>query len=376
MSPTAWGRLGPRRNRSRGECRLPAGTTSSAVSRSRCSAVGNTPHLRYSRTLARSRTRATSLASTETPGSGTWRSASQAVARSNRTVGCSALKPGACVQPAHQREPDTGISEVRIPKAPPNLGGMLPSRVRSSAILGQTCNVMKAELGRDIRDNVRRNRGWLCQERAQESNGGQLEREPQLVVGTATDSDQIKVGVVEMEVGSKLLIRWRTNKVAVRSLLSGRQEFGWHPCRSLRRRRSATSNAGGTPLQLNPKVLDQNASREFLFHYYSEAKFAAGVGRTSPDGPAALRWTRQWQRRTPSRCRRNTTIVPPAGPKPTFGTVSPFRRMCQVFFGCVTPRTGKEEAAWPSIAGDLRGGRDEAAAASAGRSLSATPPRC
>jgi hypothetical protein len=68
-----------------------------------------------------------------------------------------------------------------------------------------------------------------------------LEREPQLVVGTATDSDLITVGVVEVDVDSKLLIRWRTNKVAVRLLLGSGEEFGWH-----RRRAYA---AGAQPLQ-------------------------------------------------------------------------------------------------------------------------------
>jgi hypothetical protein len=38
-------------------------------------------------------------------------------------------------------------------------------------------------------------------------------------VVSSPHGDQLTVGIVEVEVGGKLLIRWRTNKVAVRLLL-------------------------------------------------------------------------------------------------------------------------------------------------------------
>src|SRR5690348_2124956 len=75
-----------------------------------------------------------------------------------------------------------------------------------------------------------------CQEGAQEARGGQLKSESQLVVGSFPHVDQITVGIVKVEVGGKLLIRWLTNKVAVRLFLGVSEEFGWHRRRSLRRR--------------------------------------------------------------------------------------------------------------------------------------------
>jgi len=93
-----------------------------------------------------------------------------------------------------------------------------------------------AELGRHIGDNGWRHGRWLGQEGAQEACGGQLKSEPQLVVFSSPHVDHLTVGIVEVEVGGKLLIRWRTHKVAVRLFLGVGEEFGWHRRRSLRRR--------------------------------------------------------------------------------------------------------------------------------------------
>ncbi len=87
--PAAVGWVGPRRSRSSGERRLPAGTTNSCLSRSRCSAEGRPANLRYRRTLARSRMRVISLARTDTP----------------------AVTPG--VRPARRWPDRTGRSAVR-----------------------------------------------------------------------------------------------------------------------------------------------------------------------------------------------------------------------------------------------------------------------
>jgi len=152
--------------------------------------------------------RVISRARTDTPGSNTWRSTSQAVARSNRTLGCSALSQ-ARVQPAHKRERDAGITELAVPIDAPYFGCMFPGGVGSCAILGQTGHVADAELGSNRRDNGRRDVGWLGQERAQEPSGGQLQREPELVLCTAPHFDQLKVGGARREEVDDLVVEGR-----------------------------------------------------------------------------------------------------------------------------------------------------------------------
>ena len=96
---------------------------------------------------------------------------------------------------------------------------MFPGGVGSCAILGQTGHVADAELGGHIRDNVRRDVGWLGQERAQEPSGRQLQREPELVVCAAPHFDQLKVGIVEVKVALELLVRgWSALLVLTRIL--------------------------------------------------------------------------------------------------------------------------------------------------------------
>jgi hypothetical protein len=113
---------------------------------------------------------------------------------------------------------------------------MFPGGVGSCAILGQTGRVADAELGGHIRDNVRRDVGWLGQERAQEPSGGQLECEPQPAVGAAPYFDQLKVGIVEVKVALELLVRGWSAVVPVGQFLGVGEEFRWQRCRSLRRR--------------------------------------------------------------------------------------------------------------------------------------------
>src|SRR5229473_4532977 len=152
-------------------------------------------------------------------------------------------QPGTCVQPAHKRQRDVGITELAVPIDAPYFGCMFPGGVGSCAILGQTGHVADAELGGHIRDNIRRDVGWLGQERAQEPSGGQLEREPELVLCAAPHFDQLKVGIVEVKVALELLVRGWSAVVTVRQFLGVGKEFGWHWPRSLRRRRSANSDA-------------------------------------------------------------------------------------------------------------------------------------
>src|SRR5207247_5108799 len=126
---------------------------------------------------------------------------------------------------------------------PSNLGCMFPGGVGSCTIVGQTGHVANTELGGHIRDNIRRDIGWLGQERAQEPGSGQLKREPQLVLCAAPYFDQLEVGIVEVKVALELLVRGWSAVVPVRQLLGVGKEFGWHRRQSLRRRRSARSDA-------------------------------------------------------------------------------------------------------------------------------------
>ncbi|MBV9323862.1 MAG: DUF4158 domain-containing protein [Chloroflexi bacterium] len=68
------------------------------------------------------------------------------------------------------------------------------------------------------------------------ARGGQLKSEAQPVVDSSPHVDQLTVGIVKVEIGSKLLMRWRTNEVTVCLFLGVSEEFGRHRRRSLRRR--------------------------------------------------------------------------------------------------------------------------------------------
>ena len=78
---------GPSRSRSRGLCRAPSGTTTSASRRARCSVVSREVSRRNRWPVARERTRATARSSTDRPGNSTLAATSQATARSNSVEG-------------------------------------------------------------------------------------------------------------------------------------------------------------------------------------------------------------------------------------------------------------------------------------------------
>ena len=80
-------RTGPSRRRSSGLIRSASGTTSNCSSRARCSGVTCIVSRCHNRSLARERTRATARSSTVSPGNKTLLARSQAIARSNRTLG-------------------------------------------------------------------------------------------------------------------------------------------------------------------------------------------------------------------------------------------------------------------------------------------------
>src|SRR5438552_1423521 len=71
--------------------------------------------------------------------------------------------------------------------------------------------------------------GWLGQERAQEPSGGQLQREPELVLRAAPHFDQFKVGIVEVKVALELLVRGWSDVVLGSS---GRPHRSTHGARS------------------------------------------------------------------------------------------------------------------------------------------------
>ena len=80
-------RAGPVRHRSSSDTRAPGGTASSASSAARCPAVSAAYSVSHSRCVAASRSRATSLASRDTPGSSTSRSRSHPAASAKIAFG-------------------------------------------------------------------------------------------------------------------------------------------------------------------------------------------------------------------------------------------------------------------------------------------------
>src|SRR5260370_5919870 len=132
------------------------------------------------------------------------------------------------LQPTHEAEGLGWVREVTIEVNPPNLGSMLPGGGGSCGIVRQATYVADAELRSHIRDSVLGHVGRLIQERAQEPRSGQLEGEPELVVYTTPDVEQLEVSVIQVEVAGQLLSLRRSDGPAVRLLTVGREEFDWH----------------------------------------------------------------------------------------------------------------------------------------------------
>jgi hypothetical protein len=78
-------------------------------------------------------------------------------------------------------------------------------------------------------------------------------------VVSSPHADQLTIGIVKVEVGGELLIRWRTNEVTVSLFRGVSEEFGWHRRRSLRRRSSAHIKRRRDASSVDGGALDQNA---------------------------------------------------------------------------------------------------------------------
>jgi hypothetical protein len=61
---------------------------------------------------------------------------------------------------------------------------------------------------------------------AQETNGGQVQGEPELVVHATPRVHKLTVGIVEVKVAGKLLVRWRPDKPYACSWASVRNSPG------------------------------------------------------------------------------------------------------------------------------------------------------
>ena len=60
-----------------------------------------------------------------------------------------------------------------------------------------------------------------------------MQGEPELVVYTTPDVEQLEVSIIQVEVARQLLSRRRSDMPAVGLLLVGREEFDWHRRRTL-----------------------------------------------------------------------------------------------------------------------------------------------
>ena len=159
--------------------------------------------MRQSRSAAWSRVAATSRVSVETPGKRILRSTRRAVARSNKTVGRSALSHAPRVQPLHQPKVLGLIGEIAIPETLSDLGGMVPTRVAETVWREISCRP-NVELGGHVGNDAGRHTCRIGQERADESGRDNLQRHAETVVIAAPIDQQFAVGIVQVKVTSEL----------------------------------------------------------------------------------------------------------------------------------------------------------------------------
>jgi len=173
--------------------------------------------LRYKRALARSRTRAnTRLPEPKDRQAAPGGSTSQAVARSNSTLGCSALSQARVTKPAHQLPRRGWITGVAIAVDTPNLRrGLARGGGASHWLTGTQRRKSRAAKRIPSCDDGRRHVGRVAEKCTQEPNGGQLQCETQLVVGTAPQIDSLEDGCIEVKVSRQLLSGRRTDVMAV-----------------------------------------------------------------------------------------------------------------------------------------------------------------
>ena len=142
--------------RSRSEVRAPSGISNRCSNAVACAAVSGAARVSHSRCIAVSRTRATSWASVDTPGSSTWRSRSQTSAHSNRAFGPSPVvharssthRASSSASLSVLDEP-VGVADLRGVLEPghlPHPVGLHTRRVGDVELFGQVVH----DLGRDV----------------------------------------------------------------------------------------------------------------------------------------------------------------------------------------------------------------------------------
>ena len=130
------------------------------------------------------------------------------------------------VEPPHKVKHLPGITEFAVAIAFSDLEDVAPSGVIT--ILPETVGVGDLKLAGKVGDRTGGHLGGLGEESPQETNRGQLDSEPELVVVSVTAGDAPPIGLVEMEVLGELLPGGLAGEAAVALLLRGREEVNRH----------------------------------------------------------------------------------------------------------------------------------------------------
>ena len=130
------------------------------------------------------------------------------------------------VEPPHKVKHLPGITEFAVAIAFSDLEDVAPSGVIT--ILPEAVGVGDLKLAGKVGDRTGGHLGGLGEESPQETNRGQLDSEPELVVVSVTAGDAPPIGLVEMEVLGELLPGGLAGEAAVALLLRSREEVNRH----------------------------------------------------------------------------------------------------------------------------------------------------
>jgi len=120
------------------------------------------------------------------------------------------------------------VLEVRVTIEALDVGSVFEPSGLAVKILWQAGSIIEVQLLCNVRGHPRRHIGWVRKKRAQEPHGAKLQGKAQAIVVPPATCDMAAVGVVQVEMTSKLLVGWLSVEPTIPLGLFVREEIDGH----------------------------------------------------------------------------------------------------------------------------------------------------